>query len=206
MLGGEVLYWKQRDKKIIELIATWKCMSTNQIYKLLFHNINNGYSKASERLRSLIKQEKIRRKRVGREYIYYLGEWSAKWKHWHELCNYYVKTNLNLKSWEEMKFYQEFLVGFIIADGFMTIKNTVKCDMQKYFIEIDLATNPFDKVSNYNKLFEKKDWANQWWADLNNENIARFPRIVIATLRPNVVHKHIERENKNNLKFKVEGI
>jgi len=204
--GGEKVNWKQRDNRIVALVAKWRYMNTAQVHYYLFSQIGNGYAKAGERLRSLTKRQKLKRTKVGREYVYHIENWDSKWLHWHEMCNYHIKLEKEKKTWEMLDYYLEFTAGDIRADMFVVKNNVVAKTKSKFFVEIDRATNPFDKVSAYNQLFESRKWARAWWADLNNEGVARFPHIVIVTVRPEAVEGCIRRENKNNLKFITEVI
>ena len=207
-MGVASTYWKKRDREVLQLVANWRYMSTDQVHHFMFRHIKNGQSKASDRLRALSIRQKLNRTRVGKQFIYHpADELGQKWQHWYELCNFYIKMEREKKSWEVLTLHPEITAGDLRPDALLIVKNTGvnPPTNEKYFIEIDRATNKMDKILNYNQLFEQtKAWNKMWWTDLNREGIARFPKIIIATVRPETVERHINRENRNNLNFRVE--
>jgi hypothetical protein len=71
------------------------------------------------------------------------------------------------------------------------------------FIEMDRATNSFDKVAKYNNLFERQELLEgRWWFSLTEV----FPTIQIVVTNPvrkRFIQEQIEGANINKLQFKV---
>jgi len=103
--------------------------------------------------------------------------------------------------------HRGYRIGGVQADGLL-IKQTTqgKRSSKKFFIEIDFGTNPPNEPKKYNDLFPKDSWTNTFWADLDNTGEYRFPEIWIVTVRPDDIKEHIEKHNKNNLKFHIDTL
>lgn len=91
----------------------------------------------------------------------------------------------------------------IRPDAFCAIKNLWQDAFHFYFIEMDINRSGHDfgkKARKYNELFSSGAYMNQWWVPLSK----RFPAIIVVTTgRVKTIKEKIERENVNNLEFRI---
>ena len=194
-----------RDNSILETLEQWKVLDTEQIRLLLFHELAQGRRIAQNRLLRLHQRRRLNRGRdsFDQPYYYYMGK--AEGQVTHRLGVNWVRLWLtrNLKTWESLdRFDYEQDYGVLRADGFVATKNKFTGKMAFAFVEFDSHTsgNPFDKVSKYNKLYDKQPTT--WWANLTT----RFPPIIVVTTSPvreASIRERISKENPIGLEFRV---
>ena len=194
-----------RDNEILERIEVHKCLNTEQIQILMFKGMTLGSRKrkCQQRLKKLTDQGKIRRWRYDLESPYaYFIERIGHMEHAVLLNWIVIWSELNLNSCEEIysiKYEKDF--GILRSDCFIAIKNTVTDSFRFLLIEMDIhhASNKFNKVKKYNKLYES-DLSDQWWSKLTD----KFPKILLVTnieRKLNKIVDLVKSENKNSLEF-----
>ena len=192
-----------RDKAIIKAIEDYQALNTEQVRVMFFDRIDCGQRKAQERLLKLHRSGKLKRKKIDDIYTYYIDKQPGMTKHliatnWVRIWSY-----KNLPSWEKLhswNYEQDYKI--LRCDGFIAVRNAMKDSYRFIFVEMDMNTNPFDKVIKYNKLFESEKYSHWWWVSLTE----RFPPILIVTLdsnRKKAIQGIVEGQNKNDLEFQV---
>lgn len=195
-----------RDREIVADVEACGLLDTEQIRLMRFRGLKYGRRIAQKRLLSLHKRGRLNRSRLSIEhrFYYYIGKQGRQIEH--RLGVNWVRVWLirKLKSWETLhSFDYEQDYGVLRCDGFAAIKNSANKErpFKFYFIEFDNSGgNPFDKVSKYNKLFEKQPAA--WWVQQTN----RFPAIIVVTtsaMRAERIREQVKHENTNGLEFQV---
>lgn len=191
-----------RDRKILESIGERKALNIEQI-KILFFNQKYGLRKAQERLLLLYKRGKVRRKKVNQSYVYFLEKEPGMLEHLININWIRIWLELGCASWEKVHaFSYESNYKILRSDGFMAIRNYVTGNFRLYILEMDMATNAFDKIKKYNELYENDLYQNSWWIKVAN----KFPKIIIVTISPSreqEILKKIIDENTSNLHFEV---
>jgi hypothetical protein len=182
--GGRWLAAK-RDKEVLAFVNKHHFVTVRQIAKVFFKNVKHREVKARERLRVLHKKGQIQKRTVDGRLVYYEDAWSAKANHWLIIAELYAELIYQARWWQIVAFYEpEFSIDNIVADTFMVVTLTDKGPRQKYFIEVDHDKDirqPQKKILKLIRLYNEQKWINAPWADLNNENIVRFPRILFIT-------------------------
>jgi len=177
-------------------------LETEQVRVIIFPGMAYGLRKAQERLLKLHRKNRLDRERVGDTFAYYQDRPGALA---HLLGVNWIRLWLEgqMKSWEVMhSFKYESDFGILRSDGFAAIKNTVTCKFRFYLIEMDRATNGFDKVEKYVQLYESGGYSGHWWVKLTE----RFPPVLVVTTTPQrkaFILDLIKKQNTANLEFKV---
>ncbi|WP_051534132.1 replication-relaxation family protein [Desulfitibacter alkalitolerans] len=194
-----------RDRRILEAINKHGVLDTDQIEVLFFNGIKNSKRIAQKRLLKLYETKKIKRGRdiPGAPFYYYSGKKSDQLDHLLSVNWVYIWTMANLRSWEQLlSFEYEQDYRILRCDCFVGISNAVTKENKFYFVEVDLGSNPFDKVSKYNNLYQSGEYSGAWWVPKTN----RFPAILVVTNSKNRktnIEELIKKENTNNLEFNV---
>jgi hypothetical protein len=198
----------QRDKKILAAIEAHKVMDTDQVTALFFGDIKNGKRVAQKRLKRLHDTGQLKRCRVSvdQPYYYYAGRKPGQIDHTLGLNWIYVWRISNLQSWEALEHFEhEPDYKQIRPDALTVIRNKVTGESRLQFVEMDMAGsgNEFDKVHKYNQFYESGAYEQCWWVDI----ATRFPPVLVVTTgvsRGTAVQKLIDRENVNDLEFRVQ--
>ena len=194
---------KERDSKILLTLEQWECCDTQMLSSLLFPDVYHKLRKCQERMKKLFDAGKVQRWKGEDGFVYSLEEQRGRWKH--KLMANWVRTWLTstCKQWEKIhSFEYEQDYGFLRADGLVVIKNNITGKFRFIFLEIDRATNAFDKVPKYNKLLQEQHKYDRWWMKVA-EN---FPDILVVTTteaRRQKILEHVKAENENKLVFDV---
>ena len=217
-----------RDKCIVDIIDEFGVLTTEQVYYLLFSNINYGMVKCRERLRILRNKDKINAVRVDINecncfYVdrkpnkYLEHDLNRNWGYIYLLR--YVGDNHKYYKFNEIRNEYVMCGNILRPDGIIGFKNYVTNGHKYFFIESDRveSNNKFVKVSNYNEIYKNKLYLNEYWFKL----VDRFPHILIvcnSEKKKNKVMKIVEIDNieynyiengkvKNNgLKFIVKTV
>ena len=199
MNNHELCY--RRDNQILEALQTWKVMDTWILSKLYFPSLRM----AQRRLQRLTEKRRINKFRpsIDSANLYYIGKRPVQIEH--KLTTNWIRMYLlkQLKSWESFSAFEyEIDFDYIRPDGLFISKNNVTNKLKCWFVEADLANDPFDKVPKYCKLYKSQGIKKTWWA----KYIDHFPHILVATVtteRQKAILKTIERYNSENLSFEV---
>lgn len=192
-----------RDKEVLLTIEKYRALDTDQV-KVLFFPSEYGKRKAQERLLKLYQKGKINRYRAkDSPYYYYIGDKPGMITHLLSLNWVRIWLKKTCRTWEKVhSFTYEMEYKVLRSDGFVAIKNVATGKYKFYFIEMDRATNEFDKVKKYNKMYDGMYYKNSWWIDLTD----RFPAVLVVTTsrhRFNHIKECIKEQNKAGLEFKV---
>lgn len=192
----------RRDREIIHAIEECGVLNTEQVTTLFFSKIQYGQRKAQERLLKLFKRGKLQRCTSEGPYCYYL-EKPGQLQHRVELNWVRIWLEKECRSWEKIHAWKyELDYGVLRADAFVAVKNCVTKKFRFMFIEMDRATNKFDKVKKYNRLYDTGRYLGDWWVGQTN----RFPPILVVTTsrgRAKKIMQLAEEQNTANLEFRV---
>ncbi len=198
----------RRDRAIISLVEQLGVLSTEQIECLFFREEKQNQSRtlAQRRLKKLTQKGKLKRIResLDQPYYYYIpGQKPGQIEHRLGVAWMYAWLALGFKSWQGLHSFQmEADYKILRADAFAAIKNTVTDKFAFCFLELDLATNPFDKIKKYNQLYASENYASSWWVHLAE----RFPPVIVATEnegRLKTIRQKLAAENEHGLEFRV---
>lgn len=143
--------------------------------------------------------------RLGESYHYYIGQRPGQLEHVLGVSWVYTWISLTLANMERLHSFDREVKNYksIRPDAFCAIKNLWQDAFYFYFIELDINRSGHDfgkKVKKYNELFASGSYMNQWWVPLSR----RFPAIIVVTTgRVKTIKEKIERENVNDLEFRV---
>lgn len=191
-----------RDNAISQAIESRVALETEQVKVIMFPGMAYGLRKAQERLLKLHRKNRLDRERVGDTFAYYHNRPGALA---HLLGVNWIRLSLEktMKSWEVMhSFKYEADFGILRADGLAAIKNTVTGKFRFFLIEMDRATNGFDKVEKYGQLYESGGYTGHWWVKLTE----RFPSVLVVTTTPQrkaFIQGLIKKQNTAGLEFQV---
>lgn len=197
----------KRDNLLLQTIEDWRVLNTQQVQAMFFNKMKYGKRKSQDVLLRLHRRGKLNRSRGDDCYYYYLtGKPPGMIKHL--LATNWVRLwfQQQCPSWERLHswvYEQDYKI--LRADGFAAVKNVMTGKYRFTFVEMDRATNSFNKVQIYNKLFDHQDkhLLHWWWFALTEV----FPTILIVTTSPtskNAIQGQIEALNKNKLVITVE--
>lgn len=116
---------------------------------------------------------------------------------------YLVRLNSFFKL-DKVKF--EYKLDNLVADGFIRLYSE-RGDLYSYwFIESDRvdSRNEFTKIQQYNYMFEKEEWGNEYWNVDKNFRPEYFPRVLIVAddiKKSEKILDCIKIENKHGLEF-----
>ncbi len=145
------------------------------------------------------------RMRLGEPYIYYMDRKPGQLEHVLGVSWIFTWINITLKSMERLHSFDREVKEYklIRPDAFMVIKNLWQDMLHFYFIELDIhkSGNDFSKkVKKYNELYSSGSYMNMWWV----ENAKKFPTIIVVTTgRVKTIKEKIDKENINDLEFRV---
>lgn len=193
----------ERDSLIIDTIEQYRVLTAEQIKELIFSEQSQGLRICQRRLKKLFDTGEILKKRdeINLHYYYFLDENLKQLNHIATTNQMFFDFKARLDNWEKVfSFNREIDYKFIRADGIVSKKNTVTNQYSFYYLECDLSRgNKFDKIQLYNRLFEEVEQKKFWWSQYTDQ----FPEILIRTVRPRVVERAIEKENRHGLNFKL---
>lgn len=184
--NANILKAREREYLVIELLQKHKYLTS----KHLCNFIPWRYDVCTRTLLRMAASGEIKRWRSSKtsNYIYYLGKRTENMNHWLLLASTYcyLVKKYRIKHWEtELQF------SMIRPDGYTRDLNA--------FVEVDLATNPFNKVPLYHRLYESDEWITE--ETPKKEGAFWFPRIIVVTARKNALLKRMEQENQLGLDF-----
>lgn len=197
----------RRDKALFNLLESQVCMDTDMIHQLLFKgNCLRIVQRRLEKL-SAPPYAKINRdrRRLGEPYFYYMDHKPGQLDHVLGVSQVFTWISLTLANMDRLHSFDREVKDYksIRPDAFCAIKNLWQDAFHFYFIELDINQSGHDfgkKVKRYNELFSSGTYMNQWWVPLSK----RFPAIVVVTTgRIKNIKEKIERENVNDLEFRV---
>ena len=181
-------------------------MDTDMIHLLLFKGNCKRIVQRRLTILSTPPYAKIKRERMrlGEPYIYFMDRKPGQLEHVLGVSWIFTWITLTLKSMERLHcFDREVKYKSIRPDAFVGIKNLWQDTFYFYFVELDINRSGNDfakKVKRYNDLFSSGDYMNQWWVPLSK----RFPAIIVVTTgRVKSIKEKIEKENINDLEFRV---
>lgn len=199
----------KRDKALMNLLESQKCLTTDMIHQLLFKGnclriVQRRLEKLSSPPYPIIKRD---RRKLGEPYFYYMDHKPGQLDHVLGVSQVFTWIYLTLTNMERLhSFDREVKDKYnkkIRPDALVAIKNLWKDSMYFYFIEFDNNESNHDfskKVKKYNDFFSSGAYINQWWVPLSK----RFPAIIVVTTgRVKTIKEKIERENVNDLEFRV---
>ncbi|MHB1042373.1 MAG: replication-relaxation family protein [Eubacteriales bacterium] len=191
-----------RDNAILQAVERRRALDTEQVRVMLFP-FSCGQRKAQERLLKLYKGKRLDRDRAGDVYAYYRDQRPGKLRHLIGVNWVRLWLESRLKSWETLhSFEYEPDYGLLRADAFAAVKNVATGKMRFFFVEVDRATNGFDKVEKYCQLYESGGYRGRWWVELTD----RFPAVLVVTTDPEragLIQAAAKKENGAGLEFKV---
>ncbi|OEH86026.1 hypothetical protein BHU72_14835 [Desulfuribacillus stibiiarsenatis] len=193
-----------RDNKIVEYVKRWGFLSTDQIAHLIFGGTKTSKRLAQRRLKYLVKENILQRKRVSFDepYIYWYNAKKNILQAAHIVAtNWIIIKLLSEKLGYEMVTMASYEDDYDIlrCDCFVEIYNDKEKNYRHYFIEADISHNDFDKVVKYNKLYENYKDIKQSWI----KRTEGFPTILITTHRKKSIEKRLFKENKHGLEFQI---
>lgn len=184
-----------RDYTILRELEEGRFLTREQV-QMLFFSTTQGPQKAQERLRKLVKEKKVRRKRVGAtgQYVYYLPDdrWSEKWGHWISLNWVKACFVAQAKSWHKISvFKREYVFDNLRADALVAIDNTVKKERKVIFVESDNGHNKF--TDKYKSSYENTAYSIDppWWAKNS------YPSVLVVTNNPDKVIEAVDHSPVN---------
>lgn len=194
----------KRDKDIFNLLESQAALNTNMIQLLLFKR--NCLRIVQRRLTKLYTQGKINRTRLklGESYVYYMDK-PGQLEHVLGVSWVYTWINSTLSNMEKINSFEREVKSYKIIrpDAFVSIKNLWQDAFYFYFVEMDIGKSGNDfskKVKKYNDYYSSDAYMGMWWATLSK----RFPAIIVVTTRKvQTIQEKIEKENKNNLEFRI---
>ena len=194
----------RRVREILAAVEKCGVLDAEQIEFLIYRGIKSGKRQAQRKLKKLYEDKRLKRDRplIDEPYHYYINKMSQV-SHRLAVNWIYLYMQASLKNWEQLhsfEYEQDFKV--LRSDALASVLNKVTNKYLFYFIEADLATNPFHKVRLYNDLYASDKYAGAWWVRLAD----RFPVILIGTTtkaRKENIEQTVERDNIHGLEFRV---
>jgi hypothetical protein len=173
-----------RKEAILNLLNIHKYLRRGMIQQDLF-NIPSGERRCQILLQKMVKQRLINRFRLDsrEQYIYHLEKRSQKWQHWLMINDFALKRRL--KPGQELLYWRfEYKYPYGQSDALYCVK-TGPSGGVLFFLEADDGANGFEsKISNYEKYYISRQWANEPWADPLGKGRVTFPLILVITPRP----------------------
>ncbi len=203
---NNVLFSRERDNRIVNLISEGTLFSRSQIERIFFPNYKSAKRKAQERLCKLVEDKRI--KRYQKDYampsLYYIDKKPINTEHYLLINEVYVSFLTQKKPWQiiEWKWSYGICDGLLRADSYINV--WLEPDKRRrvvIFLEVEKNPNKrFDKDSQYEKVFERswnKDLP-EWVVTENNKAI--FPTILIVTDYP------LEINSKSGIRFIIASL
>jgi hypothetical protein len=183
-------------------IERYRALDTDQI-RCIYFPFPAGQRKAQQRLLALTEAHKLTRRRAKKSgaYIYSLEEPTSLTEHLVALNWVRIWIETGLHDWEVVhawNYEQDYKV--LRTDAFCAVKNAITGSYRFNFVELDRATNKFEKVQRYCKLYNEDGYSSWWWAKLAKF----FPPVMLVTTEPGRlpgIKKAIEESNSAGLEF-----
>lgn len=179
-----VAYGRQRDQKVMELIARGGAFSRSQIQSLIFSNRKEGERICRRSLNRLYVRKKINKwvRSSHEPAIYYLRK-PRQIEHALLINDVYCALIAQKKSWYHIDFRWSYpiLGGKVRADA-MAIIYTQPDRKGKQVIFIEVERHPskrFDKPEIYQKIFDA-EWSHEEWCVTTDKKYI-FPTVLIVT-------------------------
>jgi len=195
-----------RDKCIVETIEMFECLSTLQIYLLIFTNVKCGIVKCRERLRVLKKKDKINSVRldinmcnyhfIDKKSKFMIHDINRNWGYIYLLYLYKQKEYYRFIDIDNEYVMKE---GNKRTDGIIGFKNYVTNEIKYVIIESDRvdSRNKFNKIKEYVDIYKLGKYKNEFWYS----KVKRFPHIMIVCDSEKKKLKILEIEKRDNIKF-----
>lgn len=141
----------ERDIKILEFLKEVNVSDTKTLSILFF---NGSLRRCNQRLKILKDHKKIKcfREDILSPNIYYIGRKPTNWKH--KIVFSQLLGVLKLNEIKILKYRTPFIVGSVIADGFIAIN--IKGINKIYFVEVE-RTKKLD-TDKYIDLYYSRKW------------------------------------------------
>lgn len=148
-----------RDLQAVEFINEFGAATTEQIRQLFYEMgedgkpIGQSYTVCKRRLREIIKDTNIKRKKgpVTNQYIYYVGSPTQRW---HKALRTELYCRLKKMEGDLKLFEVEYALPGVKADAFFAYSYGGKGYL--YFVEVELSNKGLD-VAKYERLYLSKD-------------------------------------------------
>ena len=191
----------RRDSRVEEAIDRHGCLTTEQVYLMLFRRPKCGMRIAQRRLEKLTRQDRVKRKRPGfaMPYHYYVRE-LGQLEHRAGVNWVRLWLEKGLKSWVRLTVFEyEPKYEGIRPDALAQFSNTATGQSQFLFIELD-RSGEFDKGQKYTEFYRQGHYLNSWWS----RKADRFPAILVVCAteaRLRQARANIEAHNPAGLEF-----
>ncbi|MDR3586314.1 MAG: hypothetical protein P4L59_13490 [Desulfosporosinus sp.] len=194
-----------RDRELFRILESQGALNTEQVQGLLFRD--NVPHTARRRLKKLYDDKKVKRDRISisEPFFYYLDKKPGQIDHVLGVSWVYVWIMSTLNSMERLHCFDREVKDYKLVrpDAFVGVKNLWKDSLAFFFVELDIDESGNDfgiKVRRYNELYISENYLNQWWVPLSK----RFPPIIVVTTgRVKKLQEKIQKENVQNLEFRV---
>jgi hypothetical protein len=197
----------KRDKSIFDLLESQVSLNTDMIRLLLFkHNclriVQRRLTKLSTPPNAKIKRERLK---LSEPYYYFMDRKPGQIEHVLGVSWVYTWIGVTLSNMEKIHCFDREVKEYksIRPDAFAGIKNLWQDAYYFFFIEMDIARSGNDfgkKAKKYNDIFNSGSYMNMWWVPLSK----RFPVIIVVTTGSvKNIREKIEKENINDLEFRV---
>ena len=195
-----------RDKCIVETIEMFECLSTLQIYLLIFTNVKCGIVKCRERLRVLKKKDKINSVRldinmcnyhfIDKKSKFMIHDINRNWGYIYLLYLYKQKEYYRFIDIDNEYVMQNNIQR---ADGIIGFKNYVTNEYRYVIIESDRvdSRNKFNKIKEYVDIYREGKYKNEFWYS----RVKRFPNVLIVCDSEKKKLKILEIEKRDNIEF-----
>lgn len=194
----------------------FEILIVEQICLLHFYDIkdwNQALIKTRERLRHLKKVRVINSEKIdiyGKPYGFYLDK-RPKDKNFLHVVNrnwgyiYLSKLN-NYFKLDAVK--NEYSFPSLVTDGFGRFYSEKGNVHTYWFIESDKfeSKNKFTKIQQYNDMYEKNEWVDEYWNLQNEFRPEHFPKILVVSDNINkadTILDCVKQFNKHNLEFYI---
>jgi hypothetical protein len=177
-----VLYGKQRDEKILELVGYGTAFTRSQIERVLFRQ-KDSKRKAQLRLQSLSNAGRLKKIiRSPHEPTIYCLKKPRNIDHFLMINEVYCAVMTQKKSWHTVKWQWSYpLMGDKVwADAMIDIYDRMNNRRHVIFVEVErYADKRFEKDKKYSAI-ASMDWTKEEWAIKEPTRIL-FPAILVVT-------------------------
>jgi hypothetical protein len=172
---------RRRRREVIAFLEQFRCATSEQLTALFFRT-TAGRKKCQERMRKYQAEGLIKAKRIGKENVYYTGQWPQHYEHHMGIVDAYIEIKKEL-TYHTFEYFREYdLSPEIRTDLFIVGKNYVTGEPVLIAAEVERATNPIrPKLEKYLRLYLSDAWLNESWAKYGN--ISLFPKIYVLSQR-----------------------
>ncbi|KIQ77743.1 hypothetical protein RW25_28730 [Bacillus sp. L_1B0_8] len=173
---------RSRDKKIIQALDLFKCMTRDQIVRLLFSDVKNPITSANFVLKRLRRDGYIDAKIDEQPYIYFpepssVKKTSQKIKHYLAIVDFYIGI-CQYKSPSVFVVEKRFGSGYIQPDIFMV------WNKMAFFVEIQLSRYSSDLMKNKLKRYINYFGAEEWNFKNKTYELSTSPYVWIVSKSP----------------------